>query len=194
MLAGFQRAGIVAVLLNRFRNSLRPRVTHGRSTRRRSAGGGLTVLLALLAAGAGAVDVEELALTDQFGAAGGLATEQAGLQVAIVVSAKRLRRLKPWEQAIREIDTEVPLVRVADVPRTAPTELDSVAEKLRKRLPEDVNVLIDLSGIWASAYELDVNVPNVLIFNGQGELLSRHSGMYKKSYFEALQADLQPPP
>jgi len=138
------------------------------------------------------VDAEQLALVDQYGEPGGLATDGDDLQVAIVVSAKRLRRLKPWEQAIREIDGEVPIVRVADVPRTAPTEYETVAEKLRKRLPPDVNVLVDLQGVWASAYELDVNVPNVLIFDGAGTLVAVHSGMYKKSYAEALKADLEP--
>jgi hypothetical protein len=133
---------------------------------------------------------EQLALIDQYGETGGLATDADGLQVAIVVSAKRLRRLKPWEEAIREIDTDVPIVRVADVPRTAPTEYESVAEKLRKRLPADVNVLVDLQGVWAAAYALDVNVPNVLIFDGSGTLLAVHSGMFKKSYVDALTADL----
>jgi len=141
---------------------------------------------------ASAVDAEQLSLVDQYGEPGGLATDGDALQVAIVVSAKRLRRLKPWEQAIREIDGDVSIVRVADVPRTAPTEYETVAEKLRKRLPADVNVLVDLQGVWASAYELDVNVPNVLIFDGTGTLIAVHSGMYKKAYAEALEADLNP--
>ena len=140
--------------------------------------------------GVAQVDHEQLSLIDQFGETGGLATNAEGLQVAIVVSAKRLRRLKPWEQAIREIDTVVPIVRVADVPRSAPTEYESVAEKLRKRLPPDVNVLVDLEGVWAATYALDVNVPNVLIFDGAGTLLAVHSGMFKKSYVDALTADL----
>ncbi len=185
MLAGNQRAWIVAVLTCRFRNSSRYLA--------------LLLLLPLLPLTAAQaepppVDPDALSLIDQFGETGGLATDAAGLQVAIVVSAKRLRRLKAWEQAIREIDTEVPIVRVADVPRTAPTEYESVAEKLRKRLPPDVNVLVDLQGVWAAAYALDVNVPNVLIFDGSGALLAVHSGMFKKSYAESLQADLQTPP
>lgn len=130
MLAGFQRAGIVAVLPGRFRNSMRMQLTDRHRLRRRTMVCKLAVALILLTSAAGAVDVAELTLTDQFGVPGGLTTERDGLQVAIVVSAKRLRRLKPWEEAIREIDGDVPLVRVADVPRTAPTDLDSVAEKL----------------------------------------------------------------
>jgi hypothetical protein len=148
-------------------------------------------LLLLLGQAAYAVDPAKLTLVDQYGAPGGLETDRPGLQVAIVVSATRLRRLKAWEQAIRRIDDSVPLVRVADVPRTAPTEYESVAEKLKKRLPPDVNVLIDLEGVWAEAYELDVTVPNVLIFDGMGELVGVHSGMFRKSLEEALKADLQ---
>jgi hypothetical protein len=145
--------------------------------------------LALIAGSAGA-DVDGLVLKDQFGALGGLRDDAGGVQIAIVVSAKRLRRLKPWEQAIRDYDGSLAFIRVADVPRTAPTEYESVAEKLRKRLPEDVNVLIDLDGIWATRFELDPSVPNVLLFDGAGRLLAGHAGMYKKARFEALQADL----
>ena len=65
------------------------------------------------------------------------------------------------------------IIRVADVPRTAPTEYETVAAKLKKRLPPDLAVLIDLKGVWAMAYELDVNVPTVLIFDGAGVLLAR---------------------
>jgi hypothetical protein len=154
---------------------------------------GLTLLLCLCCGTASATNREALALKDQYGQTGGLAAGGAGLQVAIVVSAKRLRRIKPWEQAIRRIDTDVPVIRVADVPRTAPTEYDAVAEKLRKRLPEDLNVLIDLDGVWMKTFDLDTSVPNVLIFNGSGELLARHAGMYRKDDFDALEGDLTGP-
>jgi hypothetical protein len=134
---------------------------------------------------------EELQLRDQFGVSGGLLRDGSGPQVAIVVSAKRLRRIKPWERALRERDPEVPLVRVADVPRTAPTEYATVAAKLRKRLPEDVSVLVDLEGQWATTYGLDTSVPNLLVFDATGELLARHMGMYSVALFEAFHADLQ---
>ena len=55
-------------------------------------------------------------------------------------------------------------------------------------------MLVDLQGVWAAAYALDVNVPNVLIFDGAGTLLAVHSGMFKKSYVDALTADLTDPP
>jgi len=156
----------------------------------------LTVLAAaglLTIAGAGmAVDVRPLTLRDQFGQSGGLADDADGLQVVIVVSAKRLRRIKPWEEAIRQIDTDVPVIRVADVPRATPTDYAAVADKLKKRLPPDLPMLIDLNGVWAETFGLDTDVPNVLIFDGSGVLLVRHAGMYTKDQYAALQADLAP--
>ncbi|MEM8765839.1 MAG: hypothetical protein AAGE43_00215 [Pseudomonadota bacterium] len=156
----------------------------------------LPVVLGFFGLGATALQAAGVAdapvgLKDQFGAVGGLATESVARQVAIVVSAKRLRRLKAWETALREIDAEVSIVRVADVPRTAPTEYERVAETLRKRLPPDVPVLIDLEGVWAATFELDVSVPTVLIFAADGSLQGRHAGMFRKSDFEALAADFQ---
>lgn len=141
-------------------------------------------------AGAVAAETGALTLRDQYGNLGGLADDAGGLQVAIVVSAKRLRRIKPWEQAIRTIDAEVPVIRVADVPRTPPAEYQSVADKLKKRLPEDLNVLIDLDGIWTQTFGLDTSVPNVLIFDAGGTLRARHAGMYRNDQFDALAADL----
>jgi hypothetical protein len=129
-------------------------------------------------------------LRDQFGVARGLDQHSGQVQIAIVVTAKKLRRLKPWERAIRENYPDLPVLRVADVPVTAPTEHEQVAEKLRKRLPEDVVVLIDLDGVWSQRYQLDVSVPNLLVFDARGELRSVHSGLYKSAAFAAFQQDL----
>lgn len=136
-----------------------------------------------------ATDTATLMLRDQFGHSGGLA-DVDGLQVAIVVSAKRLRRIKPWEEAIRRIDTDVPVIRVADVLQSPPAAYDAVAEKFRKRLPADLPVLIDLDGVWTQTFHLDTSVPNVLIFDGTGALVATHAGMYRKDDFNALAADL----
>ena len=151
---------------------------------------GLALCMACLPS-ARAADVSSLTLRDQYGGMDGLQTDGDGLQIAIVVSAKRLRRIRPWEEAIRRIDEDVRLIRVADVPRTAPTDFDAVAEKLAKRLPESLLVLIDLDGAWVTAFDLDSSVPNVLIFDGSGTLLARHSGMYKARLFAPLEADLR---
>ncbi len=146
----------------------------------------LAFCLALLVPAASADDV----LLDQFGEPGGLGVEQGRVQLAIVVTAKRLRRLKAWERALRKDFADLPILRVADVPRTAPTAYDEVAAKLRKRLPEDVAVLVDLEGTWAARYELDVSVPNLLLFAPDGSVQARHAGMYKASLYAPLREDI----
>lgn len=150
----------------------------------------LAALISLASAGGSASADPMVELMDQFGEARSLAQHLGEVQLAIVVTAKRLRRLKPWEREIRERYPELALLRVADVPRTSPTEFPRVAEKLRKRLPDDVAVLIDLEGNWASYFDLDVSVPNVLIFDREGALISAHAGMYKKPLLEAVLNDL----
>ena len=96
--------------------------------------GWFTVALLLLAA---PVAGDPLTLTDQHGRAYGLDEHADAVQVAIVVSARRLRRIKPWERAIRERYGDIPVLRVAHVAPTAPTEVEQVAAKLGKRLPPD---------------------------------------------------------
>lgn len=129
-------------------------------------------------------------LRDQFGIVGHLDSHLGSVQVVIVISAKRLRRIKRWEKALRKHYDAVPLLRVADVPRTAPVEYESVAAKLRKRLPDHINVLIDLEGRWSGEYGLDTSVPNVLVFDVSGELVAKHVGKYNSALFEALRLDL----
>jgi hypothetical protein len=150
-------------------------------------------LLALLAVLFSFLTVPEAAaeLLDQYGVPDSLEARGEQVRVVIVVSAKRLRRLKPWEEALWNEYPDLPIVRVADIPRTAPTSYDDVAAKLRKRLPEDVSVLIDLDGVWAERYGLDVSVPNLLIFAPDGTLVATHAGMYSRKRFDALDADLR---
>lgn len=130
-------------------------------------------------------------LLDQFGVPDSLEAHGEQVRLVIVVSAKRLRRLKPWEEALWGEYPNLPILRVADIPRTAPTSYEDVAAKLRKRLPEDVPVLIDLDGVWAERFGLDVSVPNLLIFAPDGTLVATHAGMYSRKRFDALLADLQ---
>ena len=129
-------------------------------------------------------------LPDQHGEMGGLQNQPQALQMVIVVSAKRLRRLKPWERELRERYPDLGLLRVADVPVSSPTPVEEVAAKLRKRLPADVDVLIDLDGTWAGQYNLDISVPNLLLFDSDRSLIVQHAGFYKRQRFEALAVDI----
>jgi len=153
-----------------------------------------TLLAALtaasLAAAAAPSAVDLPTLVDQFGGPVSLDAAAGRVQVAIVVSAKKLRRIKPWEKALRDEFPDLSIVRVADVPTTTPTNYSRVAATLRKRLPEDVAVGIDLDGQWAAALGLDTSVPNVLVFDASGQLTHQQSGMFRKSMYPSLQSAL----
>ena len=47
-----------------------------------------------------------------------------------------------------------------------------------------------MDGIWATALELDTSVPTILLFDADGEEVFRHAGMYKKSAFPPVEAQL----
>ncbi len=123
------------------------------------------------------------ALRDQFGQPVGADAHAGKHFVLIAVSARRLRRIKPWERALREAFPDLPILRVADLPPDSKADYARVAKKLRKRLPEDVNVGIDIGGRWAAQLALDTRSPNLLLFGPDGRLLGQWRGHYKKNRF-----------
>jgi hypothetical protein len=141
-----------------------------------------TLLLALTLSAtlpADTPDVRPLAglkLRDQYGRQDSLEAHRGQVVLVTVVHAKRLRKLKSWEKALRERLEEVHYLRIADVPTDPPVNYEDVAEKLRKRVPEEVSILIDLEGRWAEALDLDTSQPNLLIFDRSGRLVSSYRG------------------
>lgn len=117
-----------------------------------------------------------LGLRDQYGQTDSLEAHRGQVVLVTVVHARRLRKLKSWEKALRERLDEVHYLRIADVPTGPPVKYEDVAEKLRKRVPEEVSILIDLEGRWAEALELDTSQPNLLIFDRSGRLVSSYRG------------------
>jgi hypothetical protein len=152
-------------------------------------GAAVALALSLIALGCTAY-AQPPPLKDQFGATGHLHDHLGSTQVVIVVSAKRLRRIKRWERALRRHYPDVPILRVADLPRNTPVDYEVVAAKLRRRLPEEVGVLIDLEGRWSAEYGLDTSVPNVLVFDAAGELAAKRAGKYDRDLFGALRGEL----
>ncbi len=128
-------------------------------------------------------------LPDQFGFYRSL-NPNASPALVIVVDARRLRRIKKWETALAESYPDLEILRVADVPRDPPAELTTVTEQLRKRVPADVPVTIDLEGLWSRAFTLDVSEPCLLLFS-RGELIARHEGAFAAPRLEALLLDLE---
>ena len=127
---------------------------------------------------------------DQYGQPVSLGASEPAVRVAILVSAKRLRRLRKWETALRERFPDLDILRVADVPRDAPTRYEDVAEAFRNRLPENVGVGIDLDGDWAGQLDVDPSVPNILVFASSGDLEAIHSGMFSNALFARAAADI----
>jgi hypothetical protein len=149
------------------------------------------LIAALLPATGTAFDGNSLpAVIDQFGQPVSISDSKPTVRVAILVSAKRLRRLRKWETALRKRFPGLDILRVADVPRDAPTRYEDVAEAFRKRLPEDVGIGIDLAGDWAGQLEVDPSVPNILVFTSSGDLEAVHSGMYSNALFAQAAADI----
>ncbi len=152
----------------------------------------LPALTILLVAATPVLQTRDLPeVPDQYGQPVAPDSDTHTVQVAIVVSAKRLRRIKPWEKALKKAFPDLRIIRVADIPRTSPTTYEKVAVKFRKRLPKGLSVGIDLEGEWAKRLNLDMNVPNLLLFDVNGRLAAVHSGMYKASRFEPVRADLE---
>lgn len=145
----------------------------------------VVVLLALTGVEAGAETsaatpaMERLAgleFRDQHGQVDSLARRRGAPVVAVVVAVRRLAMIEQWE---RDLTARVPGIRfinVADLPEGA--SLDRTANMLRKRVPPDVNVLLDPTREWAVAYALDTAAPNLLVFDATGQLVARFRGRW----------------
>ncbi len=131
------------------------------------------------------------ALLDQHGDSVELSRDSVVVQVAIIVSAKRIRRIKPWEVALREEFPDLELIRIADIPQSGSAEYERVAATFRKRLPPELDVGIDLNGEWAQRFDLDTRVPNIIIFDAEKNVVATHSGMYKQKRFTPLRDELR---
>lgn len=143
----------------------------------------LPLLIALLVAGAASGDsasaldaVSGVQLRDQYGQQGSLAEHRGHVVVVMVVTTKRLRNIKPWEKELRGRFEGIHYLRVADVPEGSRATYDRVAAKLVERVPDDVPVLIDVDGVWATELQLDTSRPNLLIVDADGHLVTTYRG------------------
>ncbi len=135
-------------------------------------------------------ELSGLKLRDQFGNEDHLAAHQGRVIVVMVVTAKRLRNIKPWESDLRQQVDGVEYLRITDVPEESPADLEQIADKLRERVPEEVPVLIDLERRWATALDLDTDRPNLLLIDARGRLVAtfrgKHSPELASEVIEAL--------
>jgi hypothetical protein len=152
----------------------------------------ICLLIALTVCGAAAA--QPIALPDQNGELIGLADYQAQhpdqAVLAIVVSGRKLRLVKGWEEGLRESYPQLVSMRVADIKDEPRPSQDQVAEKLRKRAPENVSILIDLENRWATDYGLDTEEPCLLLFDSQGKLVAQFRGRASKARLGEVSAAL----
>jgi hypothetical protein len=129
-------------------------------------------------------------LKDQYGAVDRVTSLRGDIAVVMVVTARRLRTVKPWERALREHHEAVRTVLIADVPDDPPAEYHRVAAKLRKRVPEGVRVLIDIDRVWARELELDTSGPNLLVLDSDGSVVASFHGRWDADADDELLATL----
>jgi len=124
--------------------------------------------------------ISALELRDQFGNTNSLLSQRGSVVVVVVVSVRRLAMIERWE---RDLSQRVPGIRflnIADLPDDAPVDSGRTAATLRKRVPDSVPVLMDLDRRWATTYGLDTTLPNLLVFDAEGDLLARFRGRWTK--------------
>lgn len=119
-----------------------------------------------------------LELRDQYGNVATLAGMSGAPVVAVVVSVKRLAMIEKWEKDLSERVPGVRFMNVADLPDDVPVDPDRTALTLQKRVPPGVNVLMDFSREWATTYALDTELPNLLVFDADGQLTARFRGRW----------------
>ncbi len=116
-------------------------------------------------------------LRDQHGRPGGFEPTGGQPSAVLVVSASRLKRLRDWEAGLRRRFEGLRFVRVADVPPARPpARYEDVAGRLREHVPREVSVLIDLDRVWATAFGLDTQQVNLLVFDATGRLAGQLAG------------------
>ncbi len=121
--------------------------------------------------------LRDVSLPDQYGAEDCLRAHEGRPVVVFVVSAERLRGLRPWEETLRErFGERVDYLRIADVATDGATTRERVAEKLRERVPEAVSIQIDLDRRWSAELGLATDLPNLLIVDARGRLVAQYRG------------------
>jgi len=131
------------------------------------------ILLCLYCAGGHA---ETALLPDQYGQTGGLSNYPNQPLLVIVVTGKKLRWIGRWEKQLRAQLPELVSVRVADINDQPPPSLEQVSSRLRKHVPENVSILIDMNSSWANKYKLDTNEPCLLILDDKHQLTAQFRG------------------
>ena len=154
------------------------------------------LLCALLLAGGMAAHAAPAPLPDQNDQLLSLADYPDQTVLAIVVSGRKLRHIKKWEEGIRKVYPQLTSVRIADITDDPRPSQEQVAEKLRKRAPADVRIMIDIENLWATEYQLDTSEPCLLLFDDNGQVIAKFRGRANKDRLNEVMvvlAEIYPP-
>jgi hypothetical protein len=140
----------------------------------------LLALAANVAAGVGTLTPELSALTlqNQFGGTDSLATHRGQVVVAVVVGVQRLATIERWERELKARYPGLVFFNVADMPAEGTVDPARAAATLRKRVPPEVPVLLDLDRQWATDLGLETSAPNLLLIARDGTLVGSYRGRY----------------
>ena len=127
-------------------------------------------------------------LKDQYGHGAALTDYSGEPVLAIVVSTRKLRWIGQWEAALRAEIPQLVSVRVADVTDEPRPGYEQVAEALRRRVPEDVSVLIDTQNLWATSFELDTSEPCLVLFDRDHNVVAKFRGRPKGELVDGVMA------
>ena len=130
-------------------------------------------------------------LPDQYGNSSGLNDFSGEAVLAIVASTRKLRWIGRWEETIRAEIPELVSIRIADVTDEPPPSYDKLVSILRKRVPEDVSVLIDMQNSWATSYELDTREPCLILLDSDHDVIAKFRGRPKGQLVEDVMSALR---
>lgn len=125
-----------------------------------------------------ASQIAQLEFRDQYANVDSLARRAGAPVVVVVVSVRRLAMIEKWERDLSERVPGIRFLNVADLPLDVPVDLERTAHTIRKRVPPEVNVLLDPSREWATTFALDTELPNLLVFDAGGRLTARFRGRW----------------
>jgi hypothetical protein len=118
-------------------------------------------------------------LQDQYGQTSGLGDYTGEAVLAIVTTPRKLRWIGKWEEAIRADIPGLRSIRITDVTDRPAPDYQKVADMLRKKVPQDISVLIDLQSHWASHYILDTSEPCLVLFDSNHYVVAKFRGRPK---------------
>lgn len=147
--------------------------------------------LLTLSVSIGAETIADVRLRDQFDQEDSVAAHRGEVVMVMVITAKRLRKLKRWEVELRKRFADLHVIRVADIPGEPPLTVEQVTRKLALWVPKDISVLIDMDRAWASALPLKTRSPNLVLFNRKGNMTARFRGPVSPDFLEVVSEQVE---